>query len=135
MSTHFHAMAWIDHQVAKVFHFDALTSETAFVRSNHPHRHLHHKANSADSGHAPVDNEFLGRVVAEISRAGAILITGPGTAKLELRSFIQQRYPHLSARIAAVEALDHPSDGELLAFGRKFFAADERMHPQVAAGA
>ena len=133
MSAHFHALIWIDHQVAKVFHFDALTSENAHVRSSHPHQHLHHKANSGGSGHAPVDTEFLGRVATELARAGAILIVGPGTAKTELRTYLQKKHADVAAKISAVETLDHPSDGELLAFGRKFFDADDRMHPPVAA--
>jgi hypothetical protein len=29
-----------------------------------------------------------------------------------------------------VEALDHPTDGALVAFARSFFKADDRMHPQ-----
>jgi hypothetical protein len=29
------------------------------VRSAHPDQHIHHKANSGDSGHAAVDSEFL----------------------------------------------------------------------------
>ena len=127
MSAHFHALVWIDHQVAKVFHFDAHANETKNIQSSHPHQHLHHKANSIDSGHAAVDKEFLQRVVAEISKAGAILITGPSTAKTELRAHIQRLHPKLAAKISAVEALDHPTDGELLAFGRRFYQADDRM--------
>ena len=124
---------WIDHQVAKVFHFNAEANETALVRSSHPHQHLHHKANSGDSGHAPVDKEFFQRVTAEISQAGAILITGPSTAKVELHTYIEKLHPQIAAKISAVETLDHPTDGELLAFGRKFFRADDRMHLQVPA--
>lgn len=131
MHTHFHALVWIDHQVAKVFHFNAEVNETALIRSSHPHQHLHHKANSGDSGHAAVDKEFLERVIAELSQAGAILITGPSTAKIELRTCIQRLHPQVAAKISAVETLDHPTDGELLAFGRKFFRADDRMHLQV----
>src|SRR4051812_14638218 len=62
MTTYHHAVVWIDHQVAKVVHFDADSSEPAVVHSSHPHQHLHHKANSGDSGHAPVDKKFLEQV-------------------------------------------------------------------------
>jgi stalled ribosome rescue protein Dom34 len=94
---------------------------------------LHHMANSGDSGHAAVDKEFFHRVVAEVSSAGAILIVGPGSAKIELRTYIAQHHPQVAAKISAVETLDHPTDGELLAFGRRFFSADDRMHLQVPA--
>jgi len=131
MSNHFHALVWIDHREAKVFHFNVEENETTVVRSHHPDQHLHHKANSGDSGHAPVDNEFFERVVSALGQAGAILITGPAGAKTELASYIKRSHPSLVERISGVETLDHPSDGDLLAHGRKYFRADDRMHSQV----
>jgi stalled ribosome rescue protein Dom34 len=127
MSAHFHAMVWIDHREAKVFHFNAEHNEVFIVRNSHPHQNLHHKANSGDSGHVPVDKEYLQRVVAEIATAGAILIVGPGSAKTELRTYTERFRPDIATRIRAVETLDHPTDGQLLAHGRKFFVADDRM--------
>ena len=129
-SGHYHALVWIDHREAKVFHFSATEAEQEVVRSLHPHQHLHHKANSGDSGHVPVDKEFLKRVTVAISAAGAVLITGPGGAKTELASYIKEEKPEIAKHIAGVEALDHPTDGALLALGRKFFKADDRMHAQ-----
>jgi stalled ribosome rescue protein Dom34 len=79
---------------------------------------------------AAIDKEFLKRVTAAISHAGAILITGPANAKTELAHYIKQSQPNLAERISGVETLDHPSDGELLALARTFFKADDRMHPQ-----
>jgi len=131
MSSHYHALVWIDHREAKVFHFNALESELETVHSHHPDQHIHHKANSGDSGHAPVDNEFLKRVASALSSAGAILVTGPGNAKTQLVDHISRSNPGLADRISAVEPLDHPSDGQLLAHGRTFFRADDRMHSQV----
>jgi stalled ribosome rescue protein Dom34 len=135
MAAHFHALIWIDHREAKVFHFDAENSEVVTVRNSHAHQHLHHKANAADSGHAPVDKDYLRRVAAELTTAGAILIVGPGSAKSELRTYVQQHLPALAAKISAVESIDHPTDGQLLAHGRKFFVADDRMHWQTRARA
>jgi stalled ribosome rescue protein Dom34 len=130
MSSHYHALVWIDHREAKVFHFDAIDVESTTVRSHHPDQHIHHKANAGDSGHAPVDNEFLGRVTDSLAQSGAILITGPANAKTELAAYIKRAQPKLAERISGVETLDHPSDGALVALGRKFFRADDRMHPQ-----
>jgi stalled ribosome rescue protein Dom34 len=130
MSNHYHALVWIDHREAKVFQFNATQVDRATVRSTHPDQHIHHKANAADSGHAPVDQEFFERVAQAISQAGAILITGPANAKTELVSYIKRLQPHLAERISGVETLDHPSDGALVALARSFFKADDRMHPQ-----
>lgn len=131
MSNHYHALVWIDHREAKVFQFNVTDVDRSTIRSGHPDQHIHHKANSGDSGHAPVDNEFLKRVTQAISEAGAILITGPANAKTELAAYIKRLQPSLAERISGVQTLDHPSDGALLALARSFFKADDRMHPQV----
>jgi stalled ribosome rescue protein Dom34 len=131
MSTHYHALVWIDHREAKVFQFNATEADSTTVRSDHPHQHIHHKANSGDSGHAPIDKEFFKHVAAAISSAGAILITGPANAKTELVAYIKKEQPQLAEKVSGVETLDHPSDGALLALARKFFKGDDRMHAQT----
>ena len=131
MTNHYHALVWIDHQTAKVFHFNADSSETAIVHSTHPHQHLHHKKNSGDSGHAPVDKDFLERVATAISQSGAILIVGPASAKTELQTHLKHAHPGIAAKVSAVESIDHPTDGQLLAHARHFFEADDRMRSQI----
>lgn len=128
MSEHYHALVWIDHQEARIFHFNAAEVERTSVRSSHPQQHLHHKANTRGSGHAPVEEGFLERVVQALGHAGAILITGPGSARKELAAHIARVHPQLAVRISGVAPLDHPSDGQLLALARRFFRADDRMH-------
>jgi hypothetical protein len=46
-----------------------------------------------------------------------------------LAAHLAAHAPDLSARVAAVEAADHPSEGELVALARRFFHASDRMHP------
>jgi stalled ribosome rescue protein Dom34 len=134
MSDHYHAIVWIDHQQAKIFKFDATQIDSTVVRSSHPHQHIHHKANSGDSGHAPVDAAFLKQVAENFSNAGTILITGPANAKSELTTYLAEHQPAVAARIAGVEPLDHPSDAELLALARRFFKASDRMRSQLRSG-
>ena len=93
MGNHYHAIVWIDHQQAKVFHFDSNDADLTTVRSTHPHQHIHHKANARDSGHAPVDATFLKHVAEALSGAGAILIAGPASAKTELAAYIEREQP------------------------------------------
>jgi nucleotide-binding universal stress UspA family protein len=59
LTYHYHTLVWIDHQEAKIFHFDASGADRELVRSTHPHQHLHHKANAPDSGHVLPDRKFL----------------------------------------------------------------------------
>jgi stalled ribosome rescue protein Dom34 len=131
MSNHNHAIVWIDHQQAKIFQFDTTDVNSATIRSSHPHEHIHHKANSGDSGHVPVEKAFLRRVGEALSQAGSILITGPASAKNELAAYLKHDQPGVAAQIVGLEAMDHPSDGELLAFARKYFAPDDRMRARL----
>ncbi|MBS0366530.1 MAG: translational machinery protein [Proteobacteria bacterium] len=130
MSEHGHVVVWIDHHQARIFQL-AADGDGTRIRSSHPHQHLHHKANSIGSGHAPVDRTFLERVSHALLDSGAVLITGPSGAKDELAAHLARLHPELAARVSAVETVDHPTDGELLALARKFFRADDRMHTQT----
>ncbi len=49
-SHHFHAVIWIDHHEARVFHFSSNDVERLVLHSDHPTKHIHHKANSMGSG-------------------------------------------------------------------------------------
>src|SRR5262249_751461 len=122
MSTHhYHAVVWIDHHEARVFHFSPADVERLVLHPEHPTRHIHHKANSIGSGHAGEDHAFLEAVAQAIADAGAILITGPANAKTELVKHISQHEPKLMRAITAVESIDHPSDAQLVAYARRYF--------------
>lgn len=131
MSTHhFHAVVWIDHHEARVFHIGAGEVDRLVLHPDHPTRHIHHKAGSIGSGHAAEDQAFLDAVAKSIADAGAIVITGPANAKDELVKHIQAREPSLAKAIVGVETVDHPSDGQLLAHARTYLKAADRMQPQ-----
>ena len=127
---HYHAVIWIDHHEARVFHFSPTDVEQLVLHPDHPTRHIHHKANSIGSGHAAEDQDYLGRVAAAIADAGKILITGPANAKTELVKHTSQHDPQLMKIIVGIETVDHPSDGQLVAHARKYFRAEDRMLPQ-----
>ena len=94
----------------------------------HPHlptRHLHHKANSIGSGHAGFDKEFFAQVMNAVSDAGEILIIGPAGAKTELAKYLREQHPKIGERIVAVEAADHPSDREIVAYAKQHFKIGE----------
>ena len=130
MPSHFHAIVWIDHSQAKVFHIGLSGQDEVIVHPHMPTKHLHHKANSIGSGHAAEDHAFLQAVAQSIADAGAVLITGPANAKTELIKHISQHDPKLMKAIVGVETVDHPSDGQLLAHARHYFKAEDRMLPQ-----
>jgi stalled ribosome rescue protein Dom34 len=129
-SHHFHAIVWIDHHEARVFHFSPTEAERLVVHPDHPTKHLHHKANAIGSGHASEDHAFLEAVAQAIADAGAVLVTGPGSAKAELLKHISRHDPRLMKIIVGVETVDHPSDGQLVDHARRYFKAKDRMLPQ-----
>ena len=131
MAEHTHAIVWIDHKEARIFHFNAEDVERLVLHPHHPSRHIHHHANSIGSGHAAEDHKFLQSVVEGIGPASAVLITGPANAKTELVKHIESHAPALKKAIAGVETLDHPSDGELVAHARRYFHADHQMPPRA----
>lgn len=130
MSTHFHAVVWIDHHEARVFHFNPTDVDQLILHPDDPTRHIHHKANSIGGGHAAEDQAFLHAVAQSIADAGAVLITGPANEKTELIKHIHHHDPKLMNAIVAVETIDHPSDGALVAYARKYFKAADLMTPQ-----
>ena len=121
MPTHFHAIVWIDHSRAKVFHV-GLSGENEIILHPHlPTRHLHHKANSIGSGHVGLDKEFFAQVMNAVSDAGEILVIGPASAKTELAKYLRDKHPQIADRVVAVEAADHPSDAEIVAYAKRHF--------------
>jgi stalled ribosome rescue protein Dom34 len=128
--SHFHAVIWIDHREARVFHFSPTEAEKLVLRPDNPTKHIHHKANSIGSGHAPADKDFLHAVIQSVADAGAVLIAGPGSAKAELVKHVHDHDPKLMKRIAGVETVDHPSDAQLVAYARHYLGAADRMTAQ-----
>ncbi len=123
MPTHFHAIVWIDHSQAKVFHIGLSGGDEVVLHPHMPTRHLHHKANSIGGGHAGFDKEFLAQVMNAVSDAGEILIIGPAGAKTELAKFIREKHTNIGNRIVAVQAADHPTDREIVAYAEQYLAA------------
>jgi stalled ribosome rescue protein Dom34 len=82
--------------------------------------------------HASEDHDYLHAAAESIADAGAVLITGPANAKTELVKHIHHHDPKLMNVIVGVETVDHPSDGQLVAYARKYFKATDRMQPQKA---
>ena len=129
MASHYHAVVWIDHHEARVFHFNPEDVDKLVLHPHEPTRHIHHKANTIGSGHAAEDQEFLHAVASAIADAGAVLITGPASAKTELVKHIHHHDPALMARLAGIESVDHPTDASLVAHARHYFKAADRMRP------
>lgn len=124
--SHFHAVVWLDHSEAHVLHFTREDVEKKLVHGK-AHRQLHHKRGSETDGRAALDTAFYGKVVEALAGAGEILVVGPGSAKTEFVKYLDGHAPAMRKLVVAVETVDHPTDGQLLAFARQHFRAIDRM--------
>ena len=123
----YHAIIWLDHREARVFHFDRDDVERLVVHADHPSHHIHHKGTRAEGD----DAEFFEAIIKAIGGSFAILITGPGVTKTEFVHYIEKHKAEMIANIVAVETVDHPSDKELVAFARHRFSRDHEILPRV----
>ena len=122
-----HAAVWIDHQEAKIFHVDAAATDPSIVHT-HPHRHVkRHPTVTAEHAHPADAQHFYDEVAKALADVEEILIVGPGTAKLELIKHVHKNERTLEPKIVGVETVDHPTDGQLVAYVRKYFHAKDRM--------
>jgi hypothetical protein len=130
MTHHFHAVVSIDHAEAAVFEFAGSDVTETRIKAKNRQGNIHHKAGSAGSGHAHDSKVYLTAILDVLKPSHEILIVGHGTAKDELASFICDHAPLLAPRIMGVKAMDQSTDGEILAFARKFFEGKDLMTPQ-----
>jgi stalled ribosome rescue protein Dom34 len=125
MAQHFHAVVWIDHKQARIFHFNVDDADKTVIR-DHVIRDLH--AREKVTGHRIEENKpFFEEVAKAIADAGAILIVGPAQEKDFFAKFLSQKHPAIRAHVEGVEKADHPTDGELIDHARRFVKAADRM--------
>ncbi len=130
MSGHFHAVVWIDHSRARIFHFNVEEADKTVIRPDHAVRDIHH--GERRTGHRVAeDRDFFEAVARAIADAGAILILGPAQEKDAFAKFLAEKHPAIRTRVEGVEKADHPTDGELLDYARRFVKAADRMRPQT----
>ncbi len=128
MPGHFHAVVWIDHKLARIFHFNVEEADKTVIRPDHSVRDISH--GEKRTGHRVADDRVFFEAVAKaIADAGAILIVGPADEKDELAKFLAKKHPAIRTHVEGVEKADHPTDGELLDHARRFVKAADRMRP------
>lgn len=121
-----HAVLWIDHHEAKIF-LDAGDTFSASVVEN-AHRHVRrHPTVTAERRHPADAQHFYHEVAQALEDAAEILVVGPAKAKLEFIKHVHAHDRRLEPKIVGVETVDHPTDGQLLAYARRYFHAADRM--------
>lgn len=123
-----HAAVWIDHNEAKVFHIPDLERVEVDMATFHPRHHVkRHPTTTAEHAHPAEAAHFYSEVAHALADAEEVLVVGPGSAKLELIKHVHKHEHSLEPKIVGVETVDHPTDGQLLAYARRYFHAQDRM--------
>jgi hypothetical protein len=126
---HQHTVVWVDHREARIFHLDGLHGREISSESlSAPAQHLHrHESRVAEHPHPADALHFDAAIADALAGSEAILIVGPSTAKLELTRHLHKRAPAIEAKVVGVETVDHPTDGQIVAYARKYFAASDKL--------
>ena len=123
MPTH-HAVVWLDHKEAKLFHVDAATLDRAELHVAH---HLHHSGKTGGPAEthrkAAADHPFFDEISKHLGGALTILVVGPASAKTELVAYLQEHHKDVASKVVGVEVADHPTDAQIVAHAKKYFNA------------
>jgi hypothetical protein len=129
LTVHYHAVIWIDHHEAHVFHFNVDQADETLVHATHSPRHLHSKAGSVSGTHVTDEPEFYRDVGGAVADAQEILIAGPSSAKTEFVKYLHNA-PGTFDRVSGIETMARVTDNQLVAEGRRYFLQADRMRPQ-----
>lgn len=122
-----HVAVWIDHKEARIFslHREG-TEETTIAAPLHVHN-KHSRGREGDGEHPDDAKHFFHEIVGGVEESEAILLLGPGTAKLHFLRYLRKHDHALEAKIVGIETVDHPTDGQALAYAKKYFVRREQL--------
>ena len=129
--SHYHATVWLDHKEAHVMHISPNDVEKSVLRPAGEHVHVHSRRGTLGDGRQAEDQDYYHAIVEALKGAQEVLVVGPANAKLQLIKHIHAHDHDMVDKIIGVETVDHPSDGQLVAYARKYFAAADQMRSQT----
>jgi stalled ribosome rescue protein Dom34 len=95
----------------------------------------HHTHNKKDHGSDPGAEHFYVELALTLKDASEILLMGPGLSKNHFKAHLEKHHgAALAKKIVGVEASDHPSDNQILATARKFFATYNLFNEPIKPG-
>jgi len=118
--TLFHAVVHIDHQKAQILQFDAEHVEASKVKA-----HTHHTAQHGST--VRTEHEFFAQVCEALAGVPEVLVVGSHPATADFKHYADKHRPETAKRIVGYEAVDQPSDKQLVAFARQYFLKYDRM--------
>lgn len=123
---HSHTAVWIDHKEARIFHIDPdkLDAQTVMAAL----QSSHHKHPGPAKNHPDDEKRFFHEVVQALEASAEVLIVGPSTAKLALVRYVHKHAHGLEPKIVGIETVDHPTDGQLIAYATTYFKRIDGLH-------
>ncbi len=122
-------LLWIDHQVARLFSGDGVLLATVRAvpedegeEKKKEQRRRPNKPMASGRRDEQASARFFAAVTAALRGAGPLALGGPGTAKTELAGYLRKKAPELDREVIGIQTLDHPTDRQLAAFARNYFA-------------
>jgi stalled ribosome rescue protein Dom34 len=113
-----HVAVWIDHQQARLFRIQAEKVEEQTVKAPASE---HHRHSEGEKEHPSDRHHFYHDVAKALAGTEEILVMGPSVAKVELVKHLHEHDRAVGDKIVGVETVDHPSDGQIVAFAKKYF--------------
>jgi len=122
-----HATVWLDHRTARILTSLRPHPTAARVEDLRTRRQVHRKSGIPGSGKAEADHAFFDEIISAVAGSDEVLVVGPGFAKVQFHSYVAEHRPDLADRLVGVETVDHPSDGELLSYARRYFQRVDQL--------
>ena len=116
----------MDHQEAHVFNIDSNKIDEETVRvPQHMHRR-HPKLDGIAKEHPDDAKHFFHAISRSLDDAEQILVAGPAMAKLDFVRYVKEHEHPIASHIVGTETVDHPTDGQMVAFAKKYFGMKVR---------
>ena len=108
---------WLDHEHAKLFKMvPGQVDPKVMWRKDVTHH------TTTDANNHKEAEKFFHSVTGVLNDAHEILVVGPGLAKDHFKHHLEtHHHADLAKRVVGLIAMDHPTDGQILAEARKYF--------------
>ena len=115
-----HAVLWLDHHHADLIQFDNEQVTSTKVKDHAHDTGQHHSG-------VRTQHEFFSAECDALAGITYVLVAAPGKAQSDFRGYVEKHRTAILPQLAGWETVDHPSEGELVALARVFFAGHHRM--------
>ena len=118
-----HVVVWLDHSEAHIFAFNRDVAEHAVIVFA-----PHDDSGNFCSYQATAEyQEYFEHILDKIRNIPEWLVVGPSNAKLAFAKHLNLHHENLLDHLIGIETVDHPTDGQLLAYAKKYFLVANRL--------